>query len=322
MSEKLIQDESKHEMRGWISSAAVHAGLLAMMLMVNIAPKPPEIPKSEIIVELPKVVERDLLGGGPALGLPDEGKGNNPSPGRPDPTVGSPTPKPTADPTPPTPTPAKSAVIKTKPAPAPPPSKAIQTTEDPNAVVLRQAQETKRRQDEEAKFRQEQDARQRRQAEEAQRQAAADAAKKEAEAKSKFGNRFGNKPGTSGGGGTGTGQGNTNKPGNQGTPDGDPDSKVLSGIGKGAGTINGFGGRGVKNFTRLQETSNRAGTIVIYTCIDANGTVSSAKFQARGSSILDDDLVESCISNAKRYQFKEGGDGNTCGTITYTFKVN
>lgn len=321
MAEKLIQDENKHEMRGWISSAAVHVCLVAMMFLINIAPQPPEIPKSEIIVELPKVIEkRDLLGGGPALGLPDEGKGNNPSPGKPDPSVGSPNPRPSAEPV--VPAASKPAVIKTNPAPAPPPSKPIQTTEDPNAVALRQAQEVKRRQDEEAKFRQEQDARQRRQAEEAQRQAAADAAKKEAEAKSKFGNRFGNKPGTSGGGGTGTGQGNTGKPGNQGKPDGDPDSKVLTGIGKGAGTVSGFGGRGVKNFVKLQETSNRSGTVVIYACIDANGNVTSAKFKPQGSTILDDDLVESCVSNAKRYQFKEGGEGNTCGTITYTFRVN
>ena len=294
-------------------SLSFHTLLALALMFMPIMRKPPLPPVAQIQVELPK----DLTGGGPALGLPDEGKGNTPSPGKPDPTVGSPTPKQESKPEEITPAPSHPKPVFVKPTPAPTPQKPVQTTEDPNAEAIRRQQAEARKKQEEDNYQKQQAAKEKQR----QAQEAADNAAKEAEAKSKFGNRFGNKPGNSGGGGTGTGRGNTGKPGNQGTQDGDPNSSVLSGLGKGAGIVNGFGGRGVRSSSKLQDDSQKSGRVVVYVCIDADGNVTSAKFQARGSTTTDSDLTSKAESNARSYRFQAGDAENTCGTITYNFIV-
>ncbi len=308
---KKIEEENNR--KGMLFSLSLHTLLFLALFLVPIMPKPIPPPVAQIQVELPK----DLTGGGPALGLPDEGKGDRPSPGKPDPTVGSPTPKEEPKPEKITPEPAHPKPVFTKPAPAPVPQKPVQTTEDPNAeAIRRQAADAKKKQEED-KFRQQEANRQK----QAQEQEAADNARKQAEANSKFGNRFGNKPGTSGGGGNGTGRGNTGKPGNQGTQDGDPNSSVLSGLGKGAGIINGFGGRGVKSASKLHDDSQKSGRVVVYVCIDSDGNVTSAKFKAQGSTTTDEELTAKAESNARSYRFQPGSAETQCGTITYNFIV-
>ena len=327
MDFKTKKAEEENDKKGMLLSMIAHiAILLAMYLMPDL---PPPIPKepAKIVVELPQ----DLLGGGPALGLPDQGSGSNPAPGKPDPNAGNSEPAPKPTPTPPTPTPPPPVKpVISKPAPAPTPSKTVQTTEDPNAAVIRRQNEENRRKAEEAKYQQQAAEREKqRQAdaanqakEDAKRKADADAAAAKA-AKDKFGSRFGTGSGggTNGGGGTGTGQGNTGKPGNQGKPDGDPDSKVLTGMGTGPGTVNGFGGRGVKNAPKLSESSQKAGTVVLDVCVDADGNVTSAKFKAVGSNTNDSELVDAAVRNARQYRFSAGGAERQCGTITYRFIV-
>ena len=328
-SKKTIRGEKsdkENDKKGMLLSMTVHTVLLlGMYFMPDLPPPPPKIP-AQIVVELPQ----NLLGGGPALGLPNQGSGNKPAPGKPDPNAGNSAPAPKPDPTPaPTPPPPVKPVIS-KPAPAPTPSKPIQTTEDPNAVAVRRQQEETKRKNEEAKYQQQAAEREKQRQAEASRQAQENA-KRDADekaraaqaAKDKFGGRFGTGTGsgTNGGGGTGTGQGNTGKPGNQGRPDGDPDSKVLDGIGRGPGTINGFGGRGVKSAPKLSENSQKAGRIVLDVCVDADGSVTSAKYKALGSNSNDSELIDAAVRNARQYRFSAGGAERQCGTITYNFIV-
>ncbi len=318
--------EKENDKKGLLLSMTVHTILLlGMYFAPDLPPPKPTIP-AQIVVELPQ----DLLGGGPALGLPNQGSGNNPAPGKPDPDAGNSAPASKPDPTPaPTPPPPVKPVIS-KPTPAPTPSKPIQTTEDPNAVAVRRQQEETKRKNEEAKYQQQAAEREKQRQAEAARQAQENA-KREADekaraaqaAKDKFGGRFGTGTGsgTNGGGGTGTGQGNTGKPGNQGRPDGDPDSKVLDGIGRGPGTVNGFGGRGVKTAPKLSENSQKAGRIVLDVCVDADGNVTSAKYKALGSNSNDSELIDAAVRNARQYRFSSGGAERQCGTITYNFIV-
>jgi outer membrane biosynthesis protein TonB len=320
------KEEKENDKKGMLLSMTAHVILLLGMYFMPDLPPPKPTEPAKIVVELPQ----DLLGGGPALGLPDQGSGSNPAPGKPDPNAGNSAPAPKPEPTPsPTPPPPVKPVIS-KPTPAPTPSKPIQTTEDPNAAVIRKQQEETRRKVEEAKYQQQAADREKQRQADAARQAQVDAknkadadAKAAQAAKDKFGGRFGtgSGSGTNGGGGTGTGQGNTGKPGNQGRPDGDPDSKVLDGIGRGPGTVNGFGGRGVKSAPKLSENSQKAGRVVLDVCVDADGNVTSANFKAAGSNSNDSELIDAAKRNAKQYRFSSGGAEKQCGTITYNFIV-
>ena len=321
--------EEENDKKATLLSLTLHTLLLLAAFFMPSVQAPPKPPDSKIQVELPS----DLLGGGPSLGLPDQGRGNNPSPGEPDPNAGNSTPS-KPEPTPPAPTPVKPAPapkpVISKPV-TPPPSKRVETTEDPAAVAIRRQQEETRKRVEEEKYRQVQvEKEKKRQADatkaaEAQKQAeAAERQRAEQAAKDKFKGRFGTgtQSGQNGGGGTGDGRGNTGKPGNQGKPDGDPNSDNLDkGFGRGPGVVNGFGGRGVKSAPKLQENSQKSGKIVIQVCVDASGNVLSADYKAVGSTSNDQDLIDAAKRNARQYKFAAGSADKQCGTITYNFRV-
>ena len=121
--------------------------------------------------------------------------------------------------------------------------------------------------------------------------------------------------------GNGTGIGDGGNPGNQGNPDGDPDAEVLKGISTGAGVIGGgLSGRGGKG-PGISDNSNKTGVVVIYLCIDAKGNVKSAKYTLKGSTTSDPQLQKLALDNAKKWNFNAGATDETCGTITYDFKV-
>ena len=319
-----IEDENNK--KATLMSLTVHV-LIGILFFLPMGKAIRNVENTQIQVELPK----DMLGSTPALGLPDEGSGNNPAPGKPDPNAGDsktkPTPAPTPAPPTPTPTPATPKPVFTKPAPPASPPRKVETTEDPNAAVIRRQAEQARQKAEEQKYQAEAAARAKRQAEDAakaaqaQKEAAAAAAAQAA--KDKFKGKFGNGTGsgTNGGGGTGTGQGTTGKPGNQGQPDGDPNSKVLTGMGRGPGTISGFGGRDVKSAPKLQENSQKEGRVALSVCVDASGNVISADFKAAGSTTTDSELIDAAKRNARQYRFAPGSADKQCGTITYNFIV-
>ena len=320
------RQESENEKRATLISLSVHTIIIAL-LFIPIGHKVIPSIAPPIQVELPK----DLIGGGAMLGLPNQGRGNNPSPGKPDPNAGNLAPQPQADPPPvPVPIQARPPVIN-KPAPTTPasPPRKVETTEDPNAAIIRQEQADARKKAEEEKYQQQTAARQKKQQEDAARadqaakeQAARDEAAREQAVRDKYKGKFGNGNGggTNGGGGTGTGRGNTGTPGNQGQRDGDPNNSALEGLGHGPGTVSGFGSRGVRSAPKLQENSQKTGRIVLSVCIDADGNVLTANYQAKGSSSNDQDLIDAAVRNAQQYRFAPGEAAKTCGFITYNFK--
>lgn len=310
MDNKEKIEEERNDQKATLMSLTIHV-LLGILFFLPMGKKMRAIENTQIQVELPQ----ELLGGGPALGLPNQGRGSNPAPGRPDPDAGNNETKPSPVPVPPPPP--KPVFVKPTTTASPP--KKVETSEDPNAAVIRRQQEQARQQAEEAKYQAQAAARAKQQAQAA---AAAQAAAEKA-AQDKFKGRFGtgSGSGTNGGGGTGTGQGNTGKPGNQGQPDGDPNSKALEGMGRGAGSINGFGSRGVRSAPRLQENSQKQGRVVLSVCVDANGNVVSADYKAVGSNSNDSDLIEAAKRNARQYRFEAGSADKQCGTITYNFIV-
>ena len=310
MDNKEKIEEDRNDQKATLMSLTLHV-LLGILFFLPMGKKMRAIEDTQIQVELPQ----ELLGGGPALGLPNQGSGSNPAPGLPDPDAGNSETKPTPIPIPPPPP--KPVFVKPTTTASPP--RKVETTEDPNAAVIRRQQEQARQKVEEERYQAQAAARAKQQAD------AAAAAQRQAEqtAKDKFKGRFGtgSGSGTNGGGGTGTGQGNTGKPGNQGQPDGDPNSKVLEGMGRGAGSINGFGSRGVRSAPQLQESSQKQGRVVLSVCVNASGTVISADFKAVGSTTTDNDLIEAAKRNARQYRFEAGSAERQCGTITYNFIV-
>jgi outer membrane biosynthesis protein TonB len=242
------------------------------------------------------------------LGVPDVGQGTDNTPGPPVPVpappVNKPKPKPTKEP----------VVISkpTKPTPSPKPTqKPSVTTEDPNAIAIRQQKERDKQ------IREETDRIAREDAAVKQR-ADAEQKRKDAEAKAmkdQIGGLFG-------GGGKGSGKGNTGKPGNQGDPDGDPNAKKLEGISTGTGTIGGsLGSRNVRSSPKIVDNSQDEGTVVLYVCVDKDGSVISADFTQKGSTTSSGNLVSLARTNAMRWKFDSGDVDKQCGTITYRFRV-
>ncbi|NJN33213.1 MAG: hypothetical protein HC817_02140 [Saprospiraceae bacterium] len=313
MDYKSIQLEQENNQKGILLSVALHILLAMAFFFIPMGSGKYNIEPPKIEVQLPP----DLMGGGAAIGLPDVGQGDEPAPGKPDPNIGGSSPTPVPDE--PTPTPVKPVIAKPKPTPSVP-SKRVETTEDPNAVALRRAQEDARRKDEEKKYQEQQAARERqRQVDEENRRAQA--------AKDKFGKigtgfGQGSQSGNQGGGGTGGGLGNTGRTGSGGRPDGNPDGRNTSGApGVGRGIGGGLGGRAVVTTPRLQENSQKSGKVVLKVCVDASGSVVSSDYQASGSNTLDDDLVEAAKRNARQYKFAKSDFEKQCGTITYNFIV-
>lgn len=295
MAAKISAFESKVRKQGLILSIVIHTIVILLMLIAQThTPTPPPPPIEGVLVN---------------LGLPDVGQGTENTPGPPVPTPAPPKVKP--DPT------EKTPALPDKKNP-PPPSKPNKsepkptvTTEDPNAIAIRERQEKDR------KAREESD-RVARQNEETQRRADDEKRKKEAEAKAtkdQIGGLFG-------GGGKGSGKGNTGKPGNQGDPDGDPNSKVLEGITTGKGSVGGnLGNRNIVSAPPISDNSSLEGTVVVEVCVDQSGSVSSARFMQKGSTTSNGTLVNLAVNNAKKWRFSPGDVDSQCGTVTYRFKV-
>jgi outer membrane biosynthesis protein TonB len=288
----LSPDEQKRKRDAYIVSSTVTAIVIFLMLIKFFHyPDPPPTPEGILV----------------NLGLPDQGQGeeNTPGPLAPTPAPEKPQPEkpqPEIKETKPVTKPTTTPVVKDKP---------VVTTEDPNAVAIKERQDKERRDKAEAD-------RVAREQAEARQRAEDERQRKESEAKAtkdQIGGLFG-------GGGKGTGKGNTGKPGNQGDPNGDPNSKNLEGITTGTGSVGGsLGNRSVVSAPRITDNSSLEGTVVIAVCVDANGSVVSADFTQKNSTTSNSTLVNLAVNNAKKWKFSAGEVDKQCGTVTYRFKV-
>ncbi len=305
-----LRTEKEHGRIGFLVSMVAHTALLAMFFIFVGANAelfiPPPIPPEEGGVLV-------------ALGLPDAGMNDDPTPGPP--SAESTSPEETVQDPEPDPEPVEEEVAppsKNKPATDPKPEdKKTPQTEDPEAIALkkRQQEEARKKAEEQDRVRREEDARKKAEAD-AKKKADDERAKRDADAKAL-------KDKLAGGlGGSGKGSGSGGKTGNQGQPDGDPDGKALDGISTGTGTIGGgLGGRDVVSKPAITDSSQKQGKVVVEICVDEDGNVSSANYTQRGSNTSDSQLISLAVANAKRYKFSKGGADKQCGTITYNFKL-
>ena len=117
------------------------------------------------------------------------------------------------------------------------------------------------------------------------------------------------------------GKGDGGKEGNQGVPNGDPNADALKGLSTGSGRIGGgLSNRGGSG-PGISDNSNKTGTVVVKVCINATGSVQSVNFTQKGSTTQDAELIKLAVENARKWSFKSGISDETCGTITYDFKV-
>lgn len=256
--------------RGWIVSLIMHLVVIALLFIPMLASR------------LPLEEEEGLL---VALGLPDEGQGDESLP------METEKPEPMARQEQ---TPEVKEVVSAKA----PEKKAVSnviTNNEQDNIRVKQAEAQKQAQ--------------------AEAQRKADEAARQQEAYNKTKKSYGDLLG-------GNGKGNTGKPGSQGDPGGDPNAKVLEGISTGSGRVGGgLGNRGVLHEPQINDKSQKTGRVVISVCVDKNGKVIKAEYTQKGSTTTDSELRDIARKAAQQFKFTTSEIEEQCGTITVDFKI-
>ncbi len=261
--------EQANQGKGWIVSLLIHIILVALLFLPMIAN------------HIPPPVEEGLI---VSLGLPDEGQGDKA------PAMTAEQPKPENQTQP-----AEAVQEMTTRKPEKQVSSKVITSNEENAVLVREAEAKKQAQAE------------------AQRKAAEEAKKQEEYNKTKksYGDLLG-----------GDGKGNTGKSGSQGDPNGDPNANALEGISKGSGRVGGgLGKRGVLHEPQINDHSQKTGLVVISVCVDKTGKVNKAEYTQKGSTTTDSELKDIARKAALQFKFTTSTIEEQCGTITVDFKV-
>jgi len=138
-------------------------------------------------------------------------------------------------------------------------------------------------------------------------------------------------PGKKEDGGT-TGEGVTGKEGNQGALEGSPDSKNRTGgatggdgigVGEGTGISFKLGGRKQSSLPKPDYLKQKQGRVVVQVTVDKKGNVTKAEPGVKGSTTLDNDLLNAAKKAAMSAKFDESPNAPAyqTGTITYIFKL-
>lgn len=287
-----IVQERENKRRGMVGSIVVHAIILILVLIPFIT------------FPIPPPGEQGIL---VSLGMPDVGSGDD-RPEMQNKEIVPPTPPAAAQPVPekePEPE------VKEVSAKVVDQNKEIITTESPEEIAIKKAEEEEAIREREAELQRQ------REIEDAKRQAQLEAdaeAKKQADydnSKKQFGDLL-----------SGTGKGNTDTPGNQGDPNGDPDASILEGISTGSGMIGGgLSDRGVIHEPVVEDKSQERGRVVVDVCVDRSGKVISAIYTQRGSTTTNSDLRALAERSARKFIFSKGEVDKQCGTVTIDFKL-
>jgi len=111
--------------------------------------------------------------------------------------------------------------------------------------------------------------------------------------------------------------------GNQGIPEGSPDSKIRGeGTGKGdRGISYDLGGRGFQSLPVPKYEYQKEGRVVVEISVDRSGRVIQASPGAKGSTTLEEDLLNAAREAALQARFEPKPDAPVIqkGTITYNF---
>ena len=303
MSMEETRSNEKDRRRSWIVSFTVHAIILLLAVLPFLQYEVPPPGQQGVLV---------------SFGAPDMGSGDD----RPDTQQEE-----MVEPEPPSESeeevvePVEEVVEETSPPeeaipePQPEVQEDVVTKDEPDLVAIEKKKEEERQKalEEAERERKLEEARKKAQAEQEAREKAEAEAKKKAEyekAKKQFGDSFGG------------GKGETDKPGNQGDPNGDPDASRLEGISTGSGVVGGgLGDRGVVYEPKIDDNSQKTGTVVVRVCVGRDGEVVSADYTQKGSTTADSELRAIAIRSARRFKFSKSTIDKQCGTITIDFRV-
>lgn len=122
------------------------------------------------------------------------------------------------------------------------------------------------------------------------------------------------------------GQGVKGGRGDQGRPGGDPDADNYKGDGGGRSGISiqkGLAGRRITRFPSFEDEFNENAKVAVDIRVDAEGRVTSAVFQPRGSTTNDASMRTIAVNKALQLRFngQPGGPENDLGTIIFNFRV-
>ncbi|HMW11541.1 MAG TPA: hypothetical protein PKK18_05910 [Chitinophagales bacterium] len=242
----------------------------------------------------------------------------------PAPSVSNPTPPP----------PAPSTPIHQASTPVKAPQNTTITAVDPQAVAIAQAAKEEKIRQQKALLEQQRIAELVKKAEQERLAREAEEARIKAQTASVFTKGKtgqGNGSGNASGNGPGNGQGNTKPGGNQGaqwgTPGGSPNGTGNGPNGSGPGSGNGMSydlkGRTWRQKPLVFDNSQKTGKVVVGIKVDKNGNVVYAKYQQKGSTTTDAQLIKLAEDAALKSKFSAdvGADEEQFGTITFKFSV-
>lgn len=122
--------------------------------------------------------------------------------------------------------------------------------------------------------------------------------------------------------GTGNGDGTTGTPGNQGDKDGDP---LAPNYGEGG---SGYGNKPIelRKFSNLvipKDDGQKTGKIAVRVYFNRSGSITDARIDLKGSTILDRDLQNKCIQAVLNSSLSpsETGNDKQAGIVIFNFKV-
>ena len=137
-------------------------------------------------------------------------------------------------------------------------------------------------------------------------------------------------------GGTGTGgnsqdaynntrnQGVAGGTGDQGRPNGNINSDNYNGNGgsgrSGVAISRGLTGRAITRFPSFEDDFNDNAKIAVDLKVDANGRVTSATYQSRGSTSSSNQLKTIALRKARELRFNPG-EGESIGTVVFNFRL-
>jgi hypothetical protein len=112
--------------------------------------------------------------------------------------------------------------------------------------------------------------------------------------------------------------------GDQGAPGGNPNSTNYTGGGRGnSGVVisHGLDGRKITGTPSFTDDFNENAKVAVDVHVDANGNVTEAEYNPRGSTTSDASMKAIANRKAKQVKFNSGGDESQ-GTIIFSFKVH
>ena len=134
--------------------------------------------------------------------------------------------------------------------------------------------------------------------------------------------------GASTGSGTGQSQGATFPGGNQGVPTGDPNAGTYGPGGSGSGTQGSgisysLSGRTATSTPKPNYPGREEGIVVVSITVDKNGNVTAATAGARGSTTMNQELLNAARTAALQARFNVDNNAPAfqTGTITYRFRL-